>query len=83
MMSLRDFTVLQWAADGLPPPNDIEAVTEAVWADLEAEGMDRPAQCIFSIVSLTEDDAGPSVFVTGSQVSMTFLCRYSATTDWS
>lgn len=81
-MTLRAFTTLEWAADALPPADQIDAIAEAVFADLDAE-IDKPGQCVFSIVSLTDDDDGPSIFVTGDRERDVFHCRYCPTTEWS
>lgn len=81
-MTLRHTTTLEWAANAPPPDDQIDTITAAVWADLESEGMDHPAQCVFDIISLTDDDAGPSVFVTGDRLRRVFHCRYRAVTEW-
>lgn len=80
-MTLRSFTTLKWAPSAPPPPEQVDTIAEAVWADLTADGMDKPAQCVFSVVSLTDDDAGPSVFVMGDRVAPVFHCRYRASTE--
>ena len=82
-VTLRNFTVLEWDADHLPPPDEMQSIAESVWADLESDLLDKPAQCVFSIISLTDDDAGPSVFVTGSKDRDVFHCRYRAVTEWA
>lgn len=81
-MNLRTQTTLEWSPDALPPPDELATITDRVFADMEY-GIDRPAQCVLSIVSLTDDDDGPSVHVTGDKTRPVFWCRYSATTDWS
>jgi hypothetical protein len=81
-MTLQSFTTLEWSADALPPPDQIDAIAAQVFADLDAE-IDKPAQCVFSVISLTDDDDGPSVHVTGDKTQPVFHCRYSATTTWS
>lgn len=81
-MTLRSSATLEWAADALPPPDQIDAIADTVFAHLDVD-IDHPAQCVFSIISLTDDDDGPSVHVSGDKTRSVFRCRYSATTTWS